>query len=541
MKERQPYEKHLADKLQQLPPPADMNQSWEKMRLLLDDEMPRGGGFGRNRWWIGGLILLLLLSGTWLTGTLLSKDKPPAVAATPNPANTNPANPTNPGLPNAAEKDQQKTGTTTGDTKTVVPGNAVDNKSAEDKPVIKTGSANDPAVKTDKEQSLVTTVGKKEKPATSIAKKEPVKITVTPKENPVKEETVVAGNNSRPNNRGATTNTRKNNSDVANTNYRGRKSSTNNSINKPNEERNAGNTTLIKKDILKQEKPLNPFTGNYLVDNTTINSPSGAINERYDPFTGAELFPELANKKAAKSKSSYSGKVMTGRTFAFGLSLPLGFPLGDQKAFSYNRNAGPNTVSDYIPSPNVQYHFNSKTYIQTEFQLYTPQFIRPILLYQDWQASGADRIYNSVYARKLYYFNLPVAIHHSPFKNFYLGTGLQFSTMLSGVAQYEQVKRGPNMQDILLKESFTRFSNDSLSNRFNGSEMRLLLDMNYYFNRFTVGLRYNQAVNNYVSFRVNNTLPYTYDKNKALQFYLRYNLWEDIKRKKPARSLLTLK
>jgi hypothetical protein len=137
---------------------------------------------------------------------------------------------------------------------------------------------------------------------------------------------------------------------------------------------------------------------------------------------------------------------------------------------------------------------------------------------------------------------LPIGIHHSPFNNFYLGTGLQFSTLLSGVGLYEETKRTMSGQPMsLISEHYGKLNGDSLSNRMNRAEVRLMLEMNYYFNRFTFGLRYNQAFNNYVDFRLDNMSPYTFDKNKALQFYLRYNLWEDVRRKPNGKGLLSSK
>jgi hypothetical protein len=230
--------------------------------------------------------------------------------------------------------------------------------------------------------------------------------------------------------------------------------------------------------------------------------------------------------------------------------MPLAFPVGDQQALGYNSRGGVNTISDYIPSPHFQYHFNNKTYIQAGVQFSSPQFIRPILLYQNQQMfqtgpTPTEHI-TSISARKLYYFNLPVTIYHSPFRNFYMGTGLQYSSLLSGVAYYEKVERRFNVmgpaQEYVIKNYVTKFKNDSLSSRLNGNEVRLLLDMSYYFNRFTVGLQYNQAFNNYVSFQVTPSSAYTFDKNKSLQFYLRYNIWEDKKRKKTkGEPMLTLK
>jgi hypothetical protein len=247
------------------------------------------------------------------------------------------------------------------------------------------------------------------------------------------------------------------------------------------------------------------------------------------------------HKKYGKPVNIKEPYTTVGRNFAIGLSLPLAFPLGDQKALAYNVNAGANTATDYIPAPHVQYHFNSKAYVQSELQVMSPQFIRPVLLYQHQYANSTSSTTNSVYARKLYYFNVPISLHYSPFKHFYMGTGLQFSSLLSGVAMHEQLRSGMVPGDSIYNVRYARFSNDSISNKLNSSEMRLMLDANYYWHKFTVGLRYNQALSNYVSTRAAANIPYTLDKNKSLQFYMRYNLWEDKKRKNASPRMVSLR
>src|ERR1044072_4312324 len=78
------YEKHLAEKLVQLPPPDDPDQNWQQMKALLDKNMPRGGGGPRGpfRWWIAGTIIVAVLVGTWFGGrSLLSKEQSNETAA----------------------------------------------------------------------------------------------------------------------------------------------------------------------------------------------------------------------------------------------------------------------------------------------------------------------------------------------------------------------------------------------------------------------------------------------------------------------------
>ncbi|HEX6430813.1 MAG TPA: hypothetical protein VF008_24145, partial [Niastella sp.] len=330
-------------------------------------------------------------------------------------------------------------------------------------------------------------------------------------------------------------------------------------VNKPAKEEGEEGRYTYKPTISLPSQPTtgsglkeSPVAFNVNYTGSSVVAPSGVLQREFTYYTQADLFPDMVahNKTSGRKKSSHSTRSQEDKTFAIGLSLPLAFPVGDQQALGYNSRGGVNTISDYIPSPHFQYHFNNKTYMQAGLQFSSPQFIRPILLYQNQQMMQlGPTLYEhitSISARKLYYFNLPVTIYHSPLRNFYMGTGLQYSRLLSGIAHYEEVKRrhnpmGPPQEDVI-KDYFTKFKNDELSRRLNGNEVRLLIDMSYYWSRFTVGLQYNQAFNNYVSFQVTPSSAYTFDKNKNLQFYLRYNIWEDKKRKQSkGQSMLTLK
>jgi hypothetical protein len=256
------------------------------------------------------------------------------------------------------------------------------------------------------------------------------------------------------------------------------------------------------------------------------------------PIVAKTRFKETTERtKALRNRVVGTGEE---KNFVVGLTLPLSMPLSDQRVLSYNVNAGINTISDYIPSPNLQYHFNQSSYIQAEIQIANPQFIQPVLLSQSkYELSGPQGSYRfvnkSVFAKKLYYFNLPIGINYSPFKNFYLGTGLQFSSLMSGIGFSETRgynSLGPGSRDTLFNANYFKFRNDTLSGRLNSNEFRLTLDANYYWKKFTLGMRYNQALNNYVSVQINPNTPVFTDRNKALQIYLRYNLWEDRKKKK---------
>lgn len=535
MNDRQPYERHLAEKLQNLPPPGEVDQSWEQMRILLDKEMPRGGALpGRRYWWLLGIAIGVVFLATWLAGgAYLDRKKANSVAHTI---------------------------TDSGNNKVALPGDLL---STHDQPIHKEPDkpATDPVMAgTDKKQEPAA-ISDSFAPAgqgaaqnashpTVSNNKDGIEIRAPEPENNISKQ---LANNRNPHADEAIItrkpqHTGKNNNAVPLGSSREKKAP----ANSRRKHKNAGSekdrafetgqadhqagspskaVSRIQPTAVQSPLPYSTKAGPVLTTATTIKK---------DYATKYGLLLEPAAKSAARKKVQ---RKQEAGVLALGFTLPLAFPLGDQRAMGYNLWAGHNTVSDYLPSPHAQYHLNGKTFLQTEAQLISPQFIRSTLLYQNTSPRGPGGYYttNSIYAKKLYYFNIPVSIHHSPFPGFYMGTGIQFSSMISGVALSEERKWYPSGGSTLLRETYSRFRNDSLSQKINGNEFRVLLDANYYFNRFTVGLRYNQALSNYISFRLSPGIPYSFEKNRALQFYLRYNLWEEKKRANANKTMLTLK
>ena len=508
MNEQQQYEKHLAEKFQQLPLP-DVEPNWQQMKLRLDKEMPRGGGYWR---WITGFgILLFMLGGTWffisrtdtegVAGLEMKKQKEPIEQGSPS----------NSSLAGSSEKELR-----------------------ENPPGKNSGNQLKDLKTTTIDENLPTTTDNKSSEVSDLTKAEQKQVT---KDNPNRGQQNQNNNLHPKRNKSSDATLRADEFILPGKRIvSGRKS--------PDKPGTFNNQASGNSPYSIGEQPVKNSTVRYSPQNFisvyTVDKLAGdAIKDSY-----SGIFPKSASKSdqtsgklSGKTKSAKPSALesVQNRTIAVGLSLPMGFPLGDQKPGAYNMNAKPNTVSDFLPVPHMQYHINNKVYLQTELQLINPQYIQPVLLYQTRTAyPSTNTIHNSsIYAKKLYYFNIPVGIHYSPLPHFYLGTGLQFSSFVSGVALQEETNFvvGSATTNVL-SQRYTKFRNDTLSNRIDNSEFRLMLDANYYWKQFTVGLRYNQALSNYVSFRLNNASPLFQDKNKSLQFYLRYNLWEDYKRRK---------
>jgi hypothetical protein len=500
MNDHHPYDQSLRDKLNRLPVP-DMQKSWQDMRILLDEEMPENGrSRRRGGWWFFSAILLFIIAGSWtlLKMNFSKQNVYPPLTATKN---TSPPPATGP------ETDKLKAGT---------------QKTSEK-----------PGVEDDK-----ILLSKEERSDNNEIDDQPLAGTTT--ETQKQSGSVVTGPEAVITYPLATRSNSKGKKIVAMDQQK--------VVNPLSGERVRARSSFV----LLKAVPYNEEAENRLPEPSRVKGieilPSQSFAETIDSINqdyGSYISYAPVSRKYYRQNKKYGRPAnirppytTVGRNFAVGLSLPLVFPLGDQQALSYNVNARPNTASDYIPAPHAQFHFNSKVYIQSELQVMSPQYIKPALLYLSRTSNNMYKTTSSVSAEKLYYFNVPLSVHYSPFTNFYMGTGLQFSSLLSGVAMHEELRTGMVSSDSIHTVSYSKFSNDSISNKLSGSEMRLMLDANYYWNKFTVGLRYNQALSNYVSTRAAPMVPLTVDKNKSLQFYLRYNLWEDKKRKNPAQTLV---
>jgi hypothetical protein len=227
--------------------------------------------------------------------------------------------------------------------------------------------------------------------------------------------------------------------------------------------------------------------------------------------------------------------------FMVGIGLNQFFTVGGQQASSWNSGGITGTLSDYIPVPMVRYYVNSRLYVQLEAQINTPQYTKKNLVINEIPAdsgSPARFVESSVSINKLFYFNLPLSVHYTIAKNLDLGMGLQYSQLTNGIgvfsSGYNTNFNTTNITGITTIDSISSqtksFKGDSLYRELKTHEFRWLLDVNYTYHHFILGLRYNQALSKFINVQVSST-QVTQARNSSLQLYLRYILWDGRKKK----------
>ncbi|HYC28927.1 MAG TPA: hypothetical protein VEB42_08925, partial [Chitinophagaceae bacterium] len=416
-------EKHLADKLRNVPVP-DVDQSWEQMRKLLDRDQPEpvaGAWSGNGKWWWMGITAAVVMIAAWLANPFREGEQRNNLVVEKTEAKVASATKKAP-VTRAAGND--KTTTFNKTTKTLI---------------AKTSTQKTKAFITKKTSGQTT--GK-----VSLANRLPIL-----------------------------------NSPVI----------------------SASGTEIDPSSV----NPALVSTGDLIIPANNFiklqnNQPSRlAVSGKTDKAFVREMRKRsMKDDNRRLSRASMRGNSRENvheLTFAAGLALPQSFAISGQQAANYNIAAKSSRITDYLPAPYFQYHLNDKVFLQTEFHFQSPQYTQRLLLSQSIQTLGNSKHETSQHLEKLYYFNIPFNVYYSPARNFYIGGGLQYSSLLGGVATYED-KRSEGSNVVSYTAVTTRFKDDSAAAVFRPSEWRYQFDASYYFNRFSLGMRYNQAMKDFI-------------------------------------------
>ena len=504
MNNLQPFEKHLADQLHQVPVPNE-EQGWIEMRKLLDRELPEGGTAwsGNRKWWWMGITVAIIIAGLWMKEEFQRKQR---IATNQEALNTQhqvAQSGTNATSLNEENKSNNQS--------------TIEKKSTQSN--LDNGNDN-----TNASASTVTNENKTNNRKKTSNDKYSVK--AAQKISLAMAGSTLADRNSSAQNVQFITNSQDVSlgSDVVGSSNR-----------RTNAELEEESLSAISVSSISSSSV---FFSDPMI--TLASIPSSFESLKAEPGKTDKVFTKELRKHSMKADNrKMSAREMRGDikekdhdlTFAAGLALPQSFAISGQQAPSYGVNATASRASDYLPVPYFQYHMNPRLFLQTELQFQSPQYTDRLLVYQGQQQvpQSSSMVEKNIFIEKLYYFHIPFNVYFSPAKNFYVGSGIQFSSLLSGVATYQSnVYSGSTLQN-----SYSRvesFKDDSLASKLSSSEWRYQLDANYYLKRFTFGARYNQAFSQFVNIQPSPTLPSTVGRNQSFFIYLRYNIWEERKK-----------
>ncbi len=267
---------------------------------------------------------------------------------------------------------------------------------------------------------------------------------------------------------------------------------------------------------------------------------SGTTNIKIVPFISTKhdslhtMKNPVSNKNIIKEKEITLEKTdsinIKKLSFSAGLGIQQLLPIDGQKYNPYNAQGRKNSLADYIPSLYFRASKKDKWFLQFEFRYCAPQLNKELIYQQiiipDSVANPRFTTTISKVLKKTYYHQLPVTFNYNVFKNWSLGTGIQWNSFKTAIAEQQRsIYDNLTQQDSLNFKQIVKVKNDT-ANNFKKSYLQGIIETEYKWKRFSLGARYNFGLQPYLQF----TLPggkQQREKNSSLQIFLRYELWQN--------------
>lgn len=468
MSEKLPYDEQLKRKLNDLPVP-DVETAWQKMELLLDkkedDDILPPVLFKSCAGW--GLLLLLLLVAAWLGFNANHK----------------------------TEKTKQISPVTQADTGKISEQNRIPGT----KPVIASGKPN-----TLKAASAI-----QERNNTTLPTKVP-KDAIDQTEVPDNGNIVVQNyrkKKSKPQKHYTLFN--------KDTNVHPSKSSTENDSTKLDFQAKTNRTPAIIDSIMNDFAGNNDtslLTENTITDTALVSTKDSVTKNNKDTAIIAD------NKKNDKKTNSFY--------FGAGLALQQQIPFNRQKVYTYNYYGRKGSLTDYLPSAHIRFYKSKKWFLQSEFRYGAPQLTKEIAYNKTvLRDSGSYfSINTTLRLKKTFYHQASLSYNHYVLPNWAVGAGALYSRFYRAVSEREVRYINDQTQvDTVIGKTLQSIKKDSLS-FFTNSQIHLLLQTNYQWKNFTLGLMYTKCLQPFIKYTDGNGLPKK-ETNQSFHVFLRYEFW----------------
>lgn len=239
------------------------------------------------------------------------------------------------------------------------------------------------------------------------------------------------------------------------------------------------------------------------------------------------LKKDSVKMKTGNAEKTKKEKDKPAFVFSAGVGLHQQLPMARQTFTPYSSQGRKSSLADYLPSVYLRLEKEKKWFLQGEFRYGAPQYTRQFTYQQQLVPdTGANPQYSTLTSyglKKTFYHQLPISFHYFIRPGWSLGAGLQWNLFNSAVAEKE-VNRKNNFTQIDSLVSRSIFRESNAGNIFRKSYLQAVIESQYKWNRFSLGARYAFGLQPYIRFGIPGQ-PVSEERNHALQFFIRYELW----------------
>jgi hypothetical protein len=214
------------------------------------------------------------------------------------------------------------------------------------------------------------------------------------------------------------------------------------------------------------------------------------------------------------------------KLWTLGIGFNHIFAIGQQEWTSINNKATYTGWHQWLPVLTARYYMKEQLFLQAEIQFNAPQYTPNILLSQTVSPmpgqnpgpAAVSRIERSMYAKKLFYLDVPLSLHFRAAPHFFIGAGVQYSRLQQAIGLYEEKRLTTGQPDSLLLRRYQRLDNTSSLHK---QEWRYLMSAATRVKRFDAGIRYTRSFRSFATESVNRNSTLNLN-NQSLLLFVRY-------------------
>ncbi|GAA4342702.1 hypothetical protein [Flaviaesturariibacter amylovorans] len=300
---------------------------------------------------------------------------------------------------------------------------------------------------------------------------------------------------------------------------------------------NAQATTGAPTNPQNLENPLSPAVRlpQDSVRKTTIATTAGPGSPAAGPATGKpadslQSSDSSANPQNLQNPQNPKNPSSKPLILSAGVGLQQLLVVDGQQPTPYNYRGGSGFLSDHVPSVYLRAE-KGRWFLQGEVKLSAPQLFRSFAYSQKtvYDTANAQLQVTRNRLRKAYYHQLPLTLNYRVWKGWSIGAGGMYSVFYRALSEQEISTRaitpGATVSSVTRRVPIPEYRDSFLLR----SQVHLLLQTDYSWRRWSLGLRYKRDLQPFIRFtRPDGTVEDQH--NHSLEAVLRFRLWQSKRR-----------
>ncbi len=243
---------------------------------------------------------------------------------------------------------------------------------------------------------------------------------------------------------------------------------------------------------------------------------------------------------AANTENSIaSTKKRTPPSYYFGASLGTQqqIPINGASSNSFNYYGRENIIAEYIPSPIVRLYKKDKWFVQAEFKYGAPQYNKEFNFVNNVKSDTGFGTNNTTTStnfilKKSFYHQLPLSFHYNLSPNLSIGAGVVINKFFGAIAEKTVKQRSffGGTDSTLFKGIIGK--KDVPDSNFTKVSYQTILESQYRWKRYMLGLKYTIGLTPYISYTDSQTGIKNTKYHQNFNVFFRYELWNTKKRNK---------